>query len=418
MGRAVGFVLKGYPRLSETFIAQEILALERRGLDIRIISLRNPTDAKRHAVHDEIRAPVSYLPEYLYREPWRVLRAWTRVRRRPGYRAAWRAWLKDLRRDLTPNRGRRFGQALVLAHELPADVGALHAHFLHTPASVARYAGLMRGLPWSFSAHAKDIWTTPEWEKRQKLNEARWGVTCTASGAAHLKSLTPRADVELVYHGLDLVRFSPMQRALSPRDGRDPEDPVRLLSVGRMVEKKGTDVLIEALALLPKQLEWRLEHVGGGPLSARTKKLAQSRGIADRIRWLGPLTQAEVLERYRAADLFVLASRIAADGDRDGLPNVLIEAQSQGLAVLATEVSAIPELVEDGITGRLVAPEDPRALSAALGALIGDPALRARLGRAGQDRVRSRFSMEAGIARLGARFGIAAESASAAAGGA
>ncbi|MDF2766863.1 MAG: glycosyltransferase family 4 protein [Rhodospirillales bacterium] len=417
MGRAVGFVLKGYPRLSETFIAQEILALERRGLDIRIISLRHPTDAKRHAVHDEIRAPVSYLPEYLYQEPWRVLRAWTRVRRWPGYRAAWRAWLKDLRRDFTPNRGRRFGQALVLAHELPAEVGALHAHFLHTPASVARYAGLMHGLPWSFSAHAKDIWTTPEWEKREKLNEARWGVTCTASGAAHLKSLAPRADLELVYHGLDLGRFPPIQRALSPRDGRDPQDPVRLLSVGRMVEKKGADVLIEALALLPKQLEWRLEHVGGGPLSAPMKKLAQSRGIADRIRWLGPLTQAEVLERYRAADLFVLASRIAADGDRDGLPNVLMEAQSQCLAVLATDVSAIPELIEDGTTGRLVAPEDPRALAAALAQLIGDPALRARLGRAGQDRVRSRFSMEAGIASLGARFGIAADSASAAAGG-
>ena len=420
MGRAVGFVLKGYPRLSETFIAQEILALERRGLDIRIFSLRHPTDAKRHAVHGEIGAPVCYLPEYLYQEPWRLLRAWTRVRRRPGYRAAWRAWLKDLRRDFTPNRGRRFGQALVLADELPAEVSALHAHFLHTPASVARYAGLMRGMPWSFSAHAKDIWTTPEWEKREKLNEARWGVTCTAAGAAHLSSLAPRADLELVYHGLDLGRFPPFQRAASAREGRDPKEPVRLLSVGRMVEKKGTDVLIEALALLPKELEWRLEHVGGGPLSARMKTLAESRFIADRIRWLGPLTQAEVLERYRAADLFVLASRIAADGDRDGLPNVLMEAQSQGLAVLATEVSAIPELIEDGITGRLVAPENPEALAQALAALIADPALRARLGKAGQERVRARFSMQAGIERLAARFGLAApdDRASAAAGGA
>ena len=420
MGRAVGFVLKGYPRLSETFIAQEILALERLGLDIRFLSLRHPTDKKRHAIHGEIRAAVSYLPEYLYQEPLRVLRAWRAVRRRPGYRAARRAWLADLRRDLTPNRGRRFGQALVLAHELPHEVGALHAHFLHTPASVARYAAMLAGLPWSVSAHAKDIWTTPDWEKREKLQEVRWGVTCTAAGAAHLAALAPTADLELVYHGLDLARFPSPLRSASGRDGRDRGHPVRLLSVGRMVEKKGTDVLIDALALLPTSLEWRLEHVGGGPLSAAMRALAERRGVADRIRWLGPLSQDEVLERYRAADLFVLASRIAADGDRDGLPNVLMEAQSQGVSVVASRVSAIPELVEDGVTGRLVPPESPEALAQALAELIGGPDLRARLGRAGQERVRARFSMQAGIERLAARFGLAApkDRASAAAGGA
>jgi glycosyltransferase involved in cell wall biosynthesis len=412
-------VLKGYPRLSETFIAQEILALERLGLDIRILSLRHPTDKKRHAIHGEIKAPVAYLPEYLYQEPLRVLRAWRAARHRPGYRSARRAWLKDLRRDPTPNRGRRFGQALVLAHELPAEAEALHAHFLHTPASVARYAALLTGLPWSVSAHAKDIWTTPDWEKREKLEEARWAVTCTAAGMAHLQALAPGAALELVYHGLDLARFPAAGRAGSARDGRDPADPVRLLSVGRMVEKKGTDILIEALARLPRGLAWRLEHVGGGPLSAAMKRLAASRGVADRIRWLGPLTQEEVLQRYRAADLFVLASRIAADGDRDGLPNVLMEAQSQGLVVLASTVSAVPELVEDGLTGRLVAPERPDALAEALAELIGDPGLRARLGKAGQERVRARFSMQAGIERIALRFGLAVPGrASAAAGGA
>ena len=154
--RAAGpavFVVKGYPRLSETFIAQEILALERRGLDIRIVSLRHPTDKDVHPVHREIRAPVSYLPEYLYQEPLRVLRAWRRQRRRPSYRTARAAWLRDLRRDPTPNRIRRFGQALVLADELPAGARRLHAHFLHTPASVARYAALLAGLGWSCSAH-------------------------------------------------------------------------------------------------------------------------------------------------------------------------------------------------------------------------------------------------------------------------
>ena len=164
---SVAFILKGYPRLSEAFIAQEIAALERRGLDLLIVSLRRPTDDRVHPVHREIRAPVSYLPEYLRREPMRVLRAWWAVRKLPTYAKARGQWLRDLRRDPTPNRIRRFGQALVLAAELPAEVTRPHAHFLHTPASVARYCAILRGLPWSGSAHAKDIWTTPEWEKRE-----------------------------------------------------------------------------------------------------------------------------------------------------------------------------------------------------------------------------------------------------------
>ena len=179
MAAPVAFILKGYPRLSETFIAQEIRALEERGLDIRIVSMRHPTDKAIHPVHREIKAPVSYLPEYLHDAPLRVWRAWRAMRQTPNYRTARAAFLADLRRDLTPNRVRRFGQALVLAHELPKEIGALHAHFLHTPASVARYAAILTGLRWTCSAHAKDIWTTPEWEKREKLADMAWLVTCT-----------------------------------------------------------------------------------------------------------------------------------------------------------------------------------------------------------------------------------------------
>jgi len=165
----VAFVLKGYPRLSETFIAQEIAALEKRGLDILIVSLRRPTDGALHPVHREIKAEVLYLPEYLLLEPIRVVRAFFKTK---NIGKAAKVWLKDLLRDPTPNRIRRFGQALVLAAEAPKDITRLHAHFLHTPASVARYAALLRGLPWSGSAHAKDIWTIPEWEKREKLAAA------------------------------------------------------------------------------------------------------------------------------------------------------------------------------------------------------------------------------------------------------
>jgi glycosyltransferase involved in cell wall biosynthesis len=402
----VAFVLKGYPRLSEAFIAQEIAALERCGLEILIVSLRRPTDGRLHPVHREIRAAVHYLPEYLYREPLRVLRAWLIVRKWPAYKGARAQWLKDLRRDPTPNRIRRFGQALVLAAELPTDIERLHAHFLHTPASVARYCAMLRELPWSASAHAKDIWTTPEWEKREKLAVCDWLVTCTRMNHAHLAALAPPGRVELVYHGIDLARFPAHRTVRRAADGSDARHPVRILSVARLVEKKGTDILLDALARLPADLHWRFVHVGGGPLAARLGRRARALGIAGRITWRGALAQDELLAQYRAADCFALASRVARDGDRDGLPNVLMEAQSQALACLATRVSAIPELIDDGSTGLLVTENDVPALAAALQALIRDPAARRALGDAGQARVRGEFALEANFARLATRFGL------------
>jgi glycosyltransferase involved in cell wall biosynthesis len=400
----IAVVVKGYPRLSETFIAQEILGLERRGLALTIVSLRHPTDPAVHEIHREIRAPVLYLPEYLYQEPGRVRRAWRSLRRWPTYAQTRSLWLRDLRRDPTTNRARRFGQALVLAHELPADVGLLYAHYLHTPASVTRYAARLRGLPWCVSAHAKDIWTTPAWEKAEKLRDCAWATICTAAGAAGLRELAPDAEVMLTYHGLDAGRFPAPHRRPGP-DGRDPARPVRLLGVSRLVPKKGIDVLLEALAALPADLHWRYEHIGSGPLRDRLAGTAARLRLADRILWRGALAQDDVLEAYRAADLFVLASRIAPDGDRDGLPNVLLEAGAQELAIVASRVAAVPELIEDGVNGCLVPPEDPSALAQALAALIGDSAARMRLGRAGRCRVLDRFAMEPGIDRLAARLG-------------
>jgi len=403
----VAFVLKGYPRLSEAFIAQEIAALERRGLELLIVSLRRPTDDRVHPVHREIRAPVSYLPEYLLHEPLRVLRAWLAVRKLSTYERAKTQWLRDLRRDPTPNRIRRFGQAVVLAAELPADVVRLHAHFLHTPASVARYCAILRGLPWSGSAHAKDIWTTREWEKREKLADCDWLVTCTRANRDHLAALAPAGRVELVYHGVDFARFPPRRMVHRASNGADPAQPVTILSVARLVEKKGTDVLLDALARLPKELHWRLVHVGGGPLKGRMQKHAQMLGIADRVTWRGAIAQDELLAEYRKADVFALACRIARDGDRDGLPNVLAEAQSQGLPCVATRVSAIPELIRED-TGVLVSEADTVAFAGALQALITDPARRRALGDAGQARLRAEFSLEANFERLARKFGLAA----------
>ena len=401
----IAFVLKGYPRLSETFIAQEIAALEARGLDLALVSLRHPTDPHRHPVHDEVRAPVLYLPEYLYQEPVRVLRAWRRVRRRPAWRTTLRQWWRDFRRDPTPNRARRLGQAVVLAAEIDPAVNHLHAHFLHTPASVVRYASLLTGLPWSVSAHARDIWTIPEWEKREKLAACAWAVTCTAANLAHLRGLAPAARIELVYHGLDFRRFTSWRAPRPPRDGHAASDPVVILSVGRAVAKKGYDDLLAALARLPDDLHWRFVHVGGGIEAQRLKARAAELGIGDRVQWLGARPQADVLRCYREADLFVLASRIARDGDRDGLPNVLMEAQSQGLACVSTRLSAIPEIIDDGRTGVLVPAGDVAALAGAIAALARDPGRRRTLGEAAEARVRTAFEMQRGIDRLAALFG-------------
>ena len=402
----VAFVLKGYPRLSETFIAQEIAALERLGLRVLIVSLRHPTDKQVHPIHAQIRAPVNYLPEYLRDDPLRVLRAWWRVRRATGYRAARGIWLRDLWRDRSVSRIRRFGQALVLADEVPGDVQRLHAHFLHTPASVVRYAATMRSMPWSGSAHAKDIWTTPAWELREKLSSCDWLVTCTGTNRDYLATLAPAGRVDLVYHGLDLDRFDQPTTPHSPRNGSRADEPVRILSVGRLVEKKGTDVLLDALALLPARLHWQLVHVGGGPLRDLMVARAQRLGLSDRVSWRGATAQAALIEAYRQSDVFALASRIASDGDRDGLPNVLMEAQSQRLPCVATRVSAIHELIEAGVTGLLVEPESAPDLARALERLVTDPALRESLGAAGQARVAQHFGMQSNLGRLAAKFGL------------
>jgi glycosyltransferase involved in cell wall biosynthesis len=405
MAKKIVAVLKGYPRLSETFIAQELLGLERAGFDLTIVSLRHPTDKSRHPVHDEIHASVRYLPEYLLDEPGRVVRGLWRSLRYRGFLRALRVFLGDCSRDLTRNRIRRFGQAAVLAAEFPADAQWLHAHFIHTPASVTAYASLVLGVPWSCSAHAKDIWTSPDWELRSKLELSRWVVTCTRAGFEKLRDLASESNnVHLSYHGLDLSRFDHFEGERPPRDGSEPDEPVILLSVGRAVPKKGYDILLRALALLPRNLAWRFVHIGGGDEIAVLKSLAQSLGLGNRVDWRGPETQEGILAHYRAADMFVLACRIAADGDRDGLPNVLVEAASQRLACISTTISGIPELLSDDENALLVEPNDPAALAQALARAIRDPQLRNRLGTAAEERVRRDFDYRRSIAQLSELF--------------
>ncbi|MEL7100545.1 MAG: glycosyltransferase [Pseudomonadota bacterium] len=398
--RTLAVLVKGWPRLSETFIAQELVALERAGLTLELWSLRHPTDAKTHPLHDQLKAYVRYLPEYLHQEPLRVVRGLLFALRRGSWRAALGALRADYARDRTRNRLRRFGQACVLARELPQDCPGLYAHFLHTPSSVARYAAILRGLPWAFSAHAKDIWTSETWDLEAKLDPndhgAVFGATCTAFNAQHLNGLSRGTEVDLIYHGLDLTRFpEPPER---PRQAR-----FEMLSVGRLVEKKGFDRLIEALALLPADLDWHWTHIGGGALGDTLRGRAEALGIADRITWRGACDQPEVIAAMQAASLFVLPSRVAEDGDRDGLPNVLMEAASQLLPILSTPVSAIPEFIEDGVHGTL-SDDAPEALAEAITALARHPARRGAMAEAARARLISDFAMQPGIDALAVRL--------------
>lgn len=399
--RSAAFVLSRFPPCAEDHVAPEVRALQSRGLDILLVSLR------RDGTSDAGLSGVAHLPlpDHLWRQPWRILSAWFRVRRWAGYKEARQIWWADLRRDLRPHRILLFGQALVLARELPERFAHLHACSLAAPATVSRYAAAICGGNWTCSAHATDTWTTREWEKCEKLADCRWLVACTAIAARELQDLAPAPGrVELVYHGIDFSRL-PAAPARPPRNGSNPADPVLVLSVGRAVEKKGYDTLLGALGSL-RDLEWRFVHIGDGPLIASLKAKAEELGVAGRIEWLGALSRDAALPHYRRADLFALVPRVMPDGDRDGMPPSLLMAQSQGLACVATDISGIPELITHGDTGLLVPPDDPAALREALADLIRRPELRVVLGTAGEARARSRFQAEGGIERLAFKFGV------------
>ena len=387
---SIALVLKGYPRLSETFIAQEILSLEKAGLSITIVSLRKPTDPHIHTVHEKIKAPVLYLPEYIFKEPIRVLRSWWQVRSNSRYKSARKIWLKHLIRDFSPNRARRWGQALVLAAELAPELGHIYAHFLHTPASVAYYASLLTGRTWSVSSHAKDIWLTPDWEKTEKLQSCAWAVTCTNDGFIHLNNLVPDK-TRLSYHGLDTKRL-PLKNYSNILRKTDSDDLLRLLSVGRAVKKKGFSVLLEALSKIPKNINWHWTHIGGGTELKTLQKLSAKLGLSKKITWKGAQPQKVVFEAYGESDLFIMPSIIATDGDRDGLPNVLMEAASKGVCCIATDLPGITEFIKHDETGWIVPSNNSRELMSGIISLSKDPAKRVRLAEAANDFLATHFS--------------------------
>lgn len=376
----LGYILKGYPRISETFISNEILRLEQLGFDIVIFAMRKPRENFHHQSVEKIGAEVHYLPTHLYRNflslllpnivvlcssPQRYMRA-----------------LKFACRRFARNKKQATFKHLLQAGFLISRLGRLqtqkrithlHGHFAHSPTSVTMFASLLSDLPYSFTAHAKDIYTSNRQQLREKIETARFVVTCTQYNALYLEDIaaTAATPIYCIYHGIDLDLFS------ADKARRPCSPPYALLTVARLTEKKGLPVLYQALAQLQKGgMLFKHILIGDGDDREKILQYIDQLGLTTHCRWLGTQTHEQVLDHFRHADLFVLSCQVAANGDRDGIPNVLVESLAMGVPAVSTEVSAIPELIEDGKTGLLAPQNDADRLAEAILLLLENAELR------------------------------------------
>jgi glycosyltransferase involved in cell wall biosynthesis len=403
----IGIVVKRWPRLSETFVLSEILGLERAGLRLRIYALKDSLEPAAQTTIDQVRAPVSYvragsladLPALLAAQaallraaPWRYLRTLGYVLARRRHRSTFVHF---------------FEAARLVGMLRDHGVSHIHAQFAHGPTSVAHFACLLGEIPFSFTGHAKDIYLSPPDLLAVKVAAARFVATCTSHNVAYLRnvaSATDHAKIHLVYHGVATERFCP--EPVNEDSGRraDTGTIIRMMAVGRLVEKKGYSYLVRACALLRRRgFRYTLAIYGSGPQRNQLAGLIGTLGLGDVVLLQGSRTQEELITLYREADVFVLSPHIVESGDRDGIPNVLMEAMSVGLPVVATDVSGIPELIEHDRSGLLVRPRDELALADALERLL-DPedghALRARLGSGARQRVVEQFEAAMHLRRM------------------
>jgi len=365
--RRIGYVLKMYPRFSETFIVNEVLALEAAGEQVDIFSLRLPADGRFHESLAEVRAPVTYMP---YRvkahEVWDILRQGLEVLPRLSVHMS----------DVLALSATDAAGAVQLAMAVRRlEITHLHAHFGSIAADVARVAARLAGIGYSFTAHAKDIFHVDVDVEalRGKLRDASVVVTVSDYNLHHLRdTFGPDAEnVVRVYNGLDLKRFgysSPAQR------------PPVVVGVGRLVPKKGFTHLVDAVAILVREgRDVRLDLVGTGEEEQNLRAQVDALDLRDHVRFLGALSQPRARAAVRQAAALAAPCVVAPDGNRDGLPTVLLEAMALGTPCVATPVTGIPEAVRQDHTGLLVPPEDPAALARALARLIDDAGLRVEL---------------------------------------
>ena len=395
----IAYVLSSFPGLTTTFVDREILEVQRSGIELVLVSMWTPPEC---GVSEEIRG-LAETTKYLLPAPWfRLLTAHLHF-------ALTRPWtyLTTLIYLLT-RRHSKFGDWVrtifyfivgVWAAELLCTerIDHIHAHFASRATAVAMTASGLLRVPYSLTAHAYDIYVSPQLLP-EKMAGASFVVTCTGYNKMYLESIAGRrlaGKVHLVYHGLDLTQFAPV--CLPPRNGRRP----LLLSVGQLKEKKGFSYLIEACRFLKNRgYDFRCEIVGEGPKRAELEALITALDLDGTVVLQGALPHSEVVARYAQATLFALACVLAEDGDRDGIPNVVLEAMAMQVPVVSTRLSGIPEVVEDGLTGLLVQPGDAKTLADALARLLDAPDLRERLGRQGRKRVEERFNSRNNVGQL------------------
>jgi len=390
----VGYVLKMYPRFSETFIVNELLAIEAAGTDVEVFSLRPPADGRFHESLAAVRAPVSYLtvPAQL-EQLWSVLQQTQPLL--PG--------LAGCLDELLQVEAVDAAQALQLAVAVrERGITHLHAHFGSVATTVARLAARLTGLAYTFTAHAKDIFheSVDPADLRRKLADAAGAVTVSDFNLRYLRSRYGDATARLVrlYNGLDLRQF----RYSEPRCR-----PQVVVAVGRLVEKKGFSDLLGAVALLVQAgRPLRLDVVGTGPLATQLHRQAADLGLSASVRFHGALPQGEVRRIVQDAAVFAAPCVIGADGNRDGLPTVLLEAMALGTACVSTPVTGIPEAIRHEQTGLLVPEHDAPALAGALERLLDDASLRVRLAQAARALVEAEFDVDRQAAQLRELFGM------------
>lgn len=405
----VGYVLKVFPRFSETFILTELLELERQQVNVRVFSLRPSTEPRRHADVMRLQAPVRYVPQATWRELPALLPAHVRVALRHPHAYARALWRALRRRHL--GSWKHFVQAGWVADRAAREgIRHLHAHFASVATSVTHHVRRLGGPTYSFTAHAKDIYLddTNEHDLRRKLSAARFAVTVSEFNLRHLRPLDERSALVRIYNGLDLAQFAYVERPAVPeRDGAS-ESPL-ILAVGRLIEKKGFEYLVHACALLCNRgVDLRCKIVGSGERETQLRQLVDQLGVGERVELLGPLPREQLIALLPQASVLAAPCVVGSDGNRDGLPTVLIEAMARGVPVVATDVTGIPELVRHAETGLIVKQRDALALASAIERLLGDRELAARLARAGRRIVEERFDVRRNVGSLRLLFEEAA----------
>lgn len=383
----IAFLVKRFPRLSETFVLNEFVELRNQGLPLRLFAIAEPIETQTQPEAEALRPEVTYLRGPLLPSLIRGLKV---ASRRPQGTLAALGWVVSQRRL---NAWKRLAEALLLVDELDEidqpDRGPvhLHVHWAHAPAEVAFLAERIAGIPWSLTTHAKDLYTLPVADVAERCERALFVATCTASNVTYLTDVVgvPPDKVILCRHGVRLDRFDSSRR--------DPQ-PGRILTIGRLVRKKGFPVLIQACALLAERgVDFHLDVVGDGPLADEIRHLVAASGLTAHVTLHGARPQPELVGFFQRAAVFALTPAVQTNGDRDGIPNVILEAMASGVPVVASAISGIPEVVTDDQTGMLVPPDDPVALSKALETLLTTPSEAERIGKGGEMAVRAAFEM-------------------------